>query len=489
MKKPIRLFLFVLILSFAATGCSLIENFTGGGKSDDNTAAQSGTDTVITAPIVQVPITGHTEKEQKYYENEFFGMGCSLDDSWTIEKVQYNYYQDHIADMLGLQNGPDGSIPLMNGYNLDFYATRPGEVILVYVKDKNNTFYSFDSEADFLIKNKIAESGSDVENITFLGKTHASKLVKSEQEGLEFHRFIVIETEGQYMVVDIVAAFQDSTGDLQNYFYIPGKTTVPEEIKHPADDGSIVAMVLGAHGYFNVTASTTHSAKGYKFSADNLSDGDVMTAWCGDANTGDTITYEFNDVVEFRGLTFVNGNLKDESSYNAYGKITKMRIDYDGGFFEAPVELVSYSEVVNRGRLYMLDFQKLIKTKTLKLTILETTAGASNDLPSISEIMLNVKMKAYIVRESTGEKFYLGTNSISIGKDESNTIVIDNDKLNDKEVSICYKNSEVYAMGGLNPKDTKVDGVAIYGTNKYSLIDGSVIKVGKEKFTFGVESP
>lgn len=119
--------------------------------------------------------------------------------------------------------------------------------------------------------------------------------------------------------------------------------------------------------------------------------------------------------------------------------------------------------------------------------ILETAAGNLNDLPCISEIMLNVKLKAYIIRESTGEKFYVGSKSISIGKDESNTICLDNSNLNDKEVSNCYGNNEIYAMGGLNAKDTKVDGIAIYGSSKLSLMDGSVIKVGKEKFTFGVE--
>ena len=206
------------------------------------------------------------------------------------------------------------------------------------------------------------------------------------------------------MVIDLISGYQDNTDDLMKYFYIPGQTIVADEVKHPESDGYVLMCVPGYHENFKATASSTYSAKGYKFSTDGLTDADYRTGWCGENPTGDSITYEFDDTVGLRKLILVNGNVKDEASYNAFGKVKKLRLDFDGGFQEAEIEQVSYSDFINQGVAYILDFQKIINTKTLKITVLETIPGNANELPCISDIVVGFKMKAFVTRKSTGEK-------------------------------------------------------------------------------------
>lgn len=85
----------------------MIDSITGSEKVD-NTTAHTGS--VTETPADPIVLTGRTEKEEKYYENDFFTMGCSLDDSWSVEKVQYNYIPKEIADMSGAKSDPDGII-------------------------------------------------------------------------------------------------------------------------------------------------------------------------------------------------------------------------------------------------------------------------------------------------------------------------------------------------------------------------------------------
>ena len=484
MKKAIRLILLTLSLCMVTTACSLIENITGNGNSNNTTAQTASVTEAPTAPVV---LTGHTEKEEKYYENDFFAMGCSLDDSWTVEKVQYNYIPKEIADATGAKSGPDGSIPLVYGYDLDFYATRPGDVIIVYVKNKSN-MENYQSEADVLVKNEVAASENDTEKINFLGGLHASKVISYEEDHIGFQRFIAIEKDNQYMVIDLIASFQDTTDDLLKYFYIPGQTTVADEVKHPVSDGTVLMCVPGYHDFYKLEASSTHSAKGYKFSVDALSDADYTTAWCGDVGVNDCLTYEFDDVVSIRKLIMVNGNVKDEASFNAYGRVKKVRIEYDDGYIETEVEPISYYQFVDQGAANILDFQKIIKTKTLKIIVLETTAGNANALPCISDIILGVKLKAYVTNESTGEKTYMGAGGLRLGNSDTDEIKLDDKSINGNALHIFFSEDIPCVLTALNPPAITVDGRKLFGMEKQALSNGSKIKIEKAKFVFGVES-
>lgn len=454
------------------------------------TQTEPGAPTEIGDPSLPVTILGITDKEAKTYENVYFSMGCSLDDSWTIEKTQYNLVPKDIADrypsIAGLQTSPDGSIPLMANYDLEFFATRPGDVILIYVKDKDK-IAPYNSETEFFVNNQLASSESDVGKVNFLGKDHAAKLIDYDLDYKEYHKFIVMENESQYMVIDLISGYQDNTDDLMKYFYIPGQTTVADEVKHPESDGYVLMCVPGYHENFKATASSTYSAKGYKFSTDGLSDADYRTGWCGENPTGDSITYEFDDTVGLRKLILVNGNVKDEASYNAFGKVKKLRLDFDGGFQEAEIEQVSYSDFINQGVAYILDFQKIINTKTLKITVLETIPGNANELPCISDIVVGLKMKAFVTRKSTGEKIYIGPNGISFGNWESDDVQIPDKSFEGKMMSIFFSSDLPVAMAAMNPPSITVDGEKLYSTDKIWLSNGSKIKIIKEEFTFGVE--
>ena len=451
---------------------------------------EPGAPTEIEVPYLPVSILGITNKEAKTYENGYFSVGCSLDDAWTIEKTQYNLVPKDIADrypgIAGLQTSPDGSIPLMADYDLEFFASRPGNVILIYLKNKDK-IAPYNSETEFFVKNQLATSERDVGKVNFLGKDHASKLLDYAWDYKEYHKYIVLENESQYMIIDLIAGYQDNTDDLMKYFYIPGQTTVADEVKHPVSDGYVLMCVPGYHENFKVTASSTHSAKGYKFSADGLSDADYRTGWCGENPTGDSITYEFDDTVGFRKHILVNGNVKDEASYNAYGKVKKLRLDFDGGFQEAEIKQVSYADFVNNGSAYILDFQKIINTKTLKITILETTPGNANELPCISDIVLGIKMKAFVTRKSTGEKIYIGPNGITFGNWEENDVQIPDKSFEGKMMSVTFSLDMPVAWAALNPPSITVDGEKLYSSDKISLFNGSKIKIIKEEFTFGVE--
>lgn len=458
--------------------------------SASGTQTEPGAPTEIGVPLLPVSILGITDKEAKTYENSYFSLGCSLDDSWTIEKTQYNLVPKDIADkypsIAGLQTSPDGSIPLMANYDLEFFARRPGDVILIYVKDKDK-IPPYNSETEFFVYNQLASSESEIEKVNFLGKDRAAKLIENDKDHKAYNKFIVMENESQYMVIYLVSAYQDNTDDLMSYFYIPGQTTVADEVKHPESDGYVLMCVPGYNENFKVTASSTYSAKGYKFSADGLSDADYRTGWCGENPTGDSITYEFDDTVGFRKLIMVNGNVKDEASYNAYGKVKKLRFDFDGGFKEVDIEQVSYSDFMNNDTVNILDFQKIIYTKSLKITVLETIPGNENELPCISDIVVGFKMKAFVTRKSTGEKIYIGPNGISFGNWEENDIQIPDKSFEGKMMSIFFSSDLPVAMAAMNPPSITVDGEKLYSTDKIWLSNGSKIKIIKEEFTFGVE--
>ncbi|MBR4781304.1 MAG: hypothetical protein IK014_08100 [Lachnospiraceae bacterium] len=454
------------------------------------TQTEPGAPTEIGDPSLPVTILGITDKEAKTYENVYFSMGCSLDDSWTIEKTQYNLVPKDIADkypsIAGLQTSPDGSIPLMANYDLDFFARRPGDVILIYVKDKDK-IPPYNSETEFFVYNQLASSESEIEKVNFLGKDRAAKLIENDKDHKTYNKFIVMENESQYMVIYLVSAYQDNTDDLMSYFYIPGQTTVADEVKHPESDGYVLMCVPGYHENFKVTASSTYSAKGYKFSTDGLSDADYRTGWCGENPKGDSITYEFDDTVGFRKLILVNGNVKDEASYNAYGKVKKLRLDFDGGFYESEIKQVSYSDFMNNDVANILDFQKIIYTKSLKITVLETIPGTENELPCISDIVVGYKMKAFVTRKSTGEKIYIEPNGISFGNWESDDVQIPDKSFEGKMMSIFFSSDLPVAMAAMNPPSITVDGEKLYSTDKMMLNNGSKIKIIKEEFTFGVE--
>jgi hypothetical protein len=128
-----------------------------------------------------------------------------------------------------------------------------------------------------------------------------------------------------------------------------------------------------------ISASSTLSAQaGNTYDAANLVDGNPNTAWCegvaGDG-IGESIMIDFGSVQRVNGIELLNGLVKSNKLYKQNNKIKKMKLEFSDGH-----SLILDSYFLKN------DFEKPIKSSSMKITILEVERGTKYRDTCISEL-------------------------------------------------------------------------------------------------------
>ncbi|MCX7749767.1 MAG: stalk domain-containing protein [Clostridia bacterium] len=137
--------------------------------------------------------------------------------------------------------------------------------------------------------------------------------------------------------------------------------------------------------YFNEQTENVSSILGKDYIAAYATDWDVKTAWV-EGKKGDgvgewiSIQGKESGLLEVSGIKIINGYAKSENLYKANNRVKKVKIEFsDGSSMEKEVKdsLMDYQR---------LEFGKIIKTKFVKITILEVYNGTKYEDTCISGI-------------------------------------------------------------------------------------------------------
>lgn len=170
------------------------------------------------------------------YENTFFGIGCKLDDEWTIlDEEELAERSGLVFDTLEKGGMDDSARKAMENGSLvfDFFAQKldnsaainvaVGNIGVLYGTALTEEAY-IDISKDQMIKsvetvgyeNVTAEKAT----VTLAGADHAALNVYGEYEGIPVYQTLVALRKGVYVgAVALSCGGEDITGDLAALFY------------------------------------------------------------------------------------------------------------------------------------------------------------------------------------------------------------------------------------------------------------------------------
>ena len=417
-------------------------------------------------------IMGITDIENLTYENDYFGIGCSLNSDWEISssKTITENYGD------------------LGEFDYAFAASKPGCQILIIVSNDNlpELEYSEEKILEYTFGGLGYQSGHEL----FLESEHSvycnNRVVEFADASFAatYDKVIAIKKgKNDYMEIYFLSTFQNTIEDMYKYFYIPGKTMIADEIKNEVDDRTSYAL-LPLSDYASIRVSSEYDDGTSRYSVENLTDIDKTTCWRGSKDKEDYIEITFNRPISISAIEIQNGNLKSEKSYDYYAKAKKLQIEYDGGMVIMPIEEVSYDDTVNLA--YHVSFNKDITTKNLRITVLDTYPGRKYNEVCISEIVVLALGRQYLEKEGN-EKIYINGNEFKIGSAQDNDYIIDNKSGTSYKAVIKRYNDSVQIIENLGKKKITVDGDLISKGTVHNLREGSIIVIGNDSFVFRTE--
>ncbi len=242
MNKRILALCLVMVLLFSLAACS------GGGNSNPTTFTDlPTTDEPIesgTAPVLsesagtEAPAESTEDIGLSYgsvadgaYTNTFVGIGCALDDTWTVateeELAQLNGL---VADTISDENFSE--MIKQNGNVVGFYALRnDGASLNLSIEDigplasiivDEYTYCDIAMNSVETALNSSGYSNITIETVTvqLAGEAHAALSITGEYGGLPVYEKVVAIKCGDYIACLTVACFnEDITGDLLALFY------------------------------------------------------------------------------------------------------------------------------------------------------------------------------------------------------------------------------------------------------------------------------
>ena len=238
MKRTIALLL-VLVMAFGLLGCGKEDKDISGKVTPATEAAPAITEAVpetTEAPVEDKPVS-LGRMEGGVYTNEYIGIGCTLDSSWTFktaeelqelpaqtgELLQDTEYADaslnQIADMFAENSN--------NGSNINIQYTKlDAPVRLIYATMDYEAFADMImSQSDSMIQ---AYTQSGFENVTmekvtvnYLGEERAAIRTNATIAGLPCYMTQVFEHDlGQYYaVITFTSIMEDTTQSMLDLFY------------------------------------------------------------------------------------------------------------------------------------------------------------------------------------------------------------------------------------------------------------------------------
>ncbi|MEN6419719.1 MAG: hypothetical protein ABFC73_12450 [Clostridiaceae bacterium] len=204
-----------LLISFSLSGCAVI-----------NAAAAPGE--------VEEFQTGKIDGNS--YSNEFFGIGCELDDTWTVLS------EEEIAERSGLvfdtmeQGGMDDSArkAMENGNMVfDFFAQKTdnsaainvsvGNIGILYGTAMTEEGY-VDATTEQIVESVETIGYSNVTTekttVTLAGAEHAALNLSGDYSGIPIYQTLVVLRKGLYVeCIAFTSGGEDTSSDLAALFY------------------------------------------------------------------------------------------------------------------------------------------------------------------------------------------------------------------------------------------------------------------------------
>lgn len=131
-------------------------------------------------------------------------------------------------------------------------------------------------------------------------------------------------------------------------------------------------------------ASSTLDSDVDSYGVDNLSDGDLVTAWNEGANgdgTGQWVQFTFEEPVQLARIDIANGYQKDERRFRGNGRVRTMRIDFSSGQSQ---EIQLFDDTGYQQITPALDSEQTVTS--VKMTILSVYPGDEWEDAALSEV-------------------------------------------------------------------------------------------------------
>lgn len=214
MKRALAMLLAASMI-FALCACGSGKQDVGGSVSSAEPELQTGT------------VNGGV------YENDFIGIGISLDDSWDI------YDEEQLAELIGLtaeQYDDEKYVEQLKNADMfyDFFASAEQGLVTVNIIIQNlgliyGTVLDEDKIVDMSLEQMdeqlqsagFANVSAEKNSIDFAGAERTGIKSSSVYQGADYFTQQVFIKHGKYMAIFTVSSFfEDVTGDILSQFYV-----------------------------------------------------------------------------------------------------------------------------------------------------------------------------------------------------------------------------------------------------------------------------
>lgn len=213
MKRALAMLLAASMI-FALCACGSGKQDVGGSVSSAEPELQTGT------------VNGGV------YENDFIGIGISLDDSWDI------YDEEQLAELIGLtaeQYDDEKYVEQLKNADMfyDFFASAEQGLVTVNIIIQNlgliyGTVLDEDKIVDMSLEQMdeqlqsagFANVSAEKNSIDFAGAERVGIKSSSEYQGMAYYTQQAFIKQGKYMAIVTVSSFiEDITADVMSEFY------------------------------------------------------------------------------------------------------------------------------------------------------------------------------------------------------------------------------------------------------------------------------
>lgn len=206
----------VMLLSLAACG----------GEETPAGTGDPGTPATTEAAKPAAPILGVTDGNT--YTNAYFGMGCTLDESWSVAN------ETQLAEIFGATEETLSDLALdTKGLGYAFYASKDeGLTSMNIVMENLGLIYGSVLSEQAYVEQSAAGLPAAMENlgmtnvkaeaitVTFAGSEHAAIKLTAEMSGIAFYETLVCVKQDRYIAVITAASYvEDSTADILAQFH------------------------------------------------------------------------------------------------------------------------------------------------------------------------------------------------------------------------------------------------------------------------------
>lgn len=226
MKKQLSLLLAIVML-LSLTACGSAEET----PAPTNTAAPEETTAAPTEkPVSASEVIGSVNGQS--YTNPYFGMGCQLEDTWSIATTE------EMAEIIGLtqdalRESEYSDVLEDSGLVYDLYASASDGLTTVNVTIENlGLLYGLTMDeaayAEASVKQfpaaleavGMTDVTTEITSISFAGSEHTAVRVHCLYSDVDFYETLVCVKKGNYMAVITAASyFDDITGNVLDSFH------------------------------------------------------------------------------------------------------------------------------------------------------------------------------------------------------------------------------------------------------------------------------